>query len=301
LEIPHKFQAEIEYSGTAMAEWLILLLLVPAIVVPVVLLVGFAGCPFNEGAGPGPTIEAVVPISANTIALFWLPSVDAVDIERTNPDNSTTIIPSVPAPPFNDTGLAPSTVYTYRVRAARSQDGWSSGVMGSTLGQLTFQETLSADDDTWADKTLVQRIEAARLTASGTQVKLVLQASSDGDASIDRIYISQPDPTPGADLYDAAADLTAVYDPPIPTPLVIAANTFVSLPAVHYSLDHTQPLLIAFDFSSSAGSGIRYVEPVPPEEATAFSNPGAEAKLRPRSSGYTSEDRIYFIMEIQVG
>jgi hypothetical protein len=35
-----------------MAEWLLLLLLVPAIVVPVVLLVGFAGCSFEHGAAP---------------------------------------------------------------------------------------------------------------------------------------------------------------------------------------------------------------------------------------------------------
>jgi hypothetical protein len=36
-----------------MAEWLLLLLLVPAIVVPVVLLVGFAGCHFEPGSAPG--------------------------------------------------------------------------------------------------------------------------------------------------------------------------------------------------------------------------------------------------------
>jgi hypothetical protein len=35
-----------------MAEWLLLLLLVPAIVVPVVLLVGFAGCSFEKGSSP---------------------------------------------------------------------------------------------------------------------------------------------------------------------------------------------------------------------------------------------------------
>jgi hypothetical protein len=34
----------------AMTEWLVLLLLVPAVVVPVVLLVGFAGCTFH-GSG----------------------------------------------------------------------------------------------------------------------------------------------------------------------------------------------------------------------------------------------------------
>jgi hypothetical protein len=292
-----------------MAEWLILLLLVPAIVGPVVLLVGFAGCPFAQGsAGSGPpTIEAAVGLGANTIALIWFFNDAAAitfDIERTNPDNSTTPIPNVPASPFDDTGLAPSTIYKYRVCANFSdgtQSDWSSSVFGTTLGQLAFQETLSTDEDGWEGWTLVQRIEAIRLTASGTQVKIIVQASSDSDASIDRIYISQPDPAGGADPYDSAADLTAVYDPPIPTPLVVPANTFLNLPAVQYNLDQSQPLLIAFDFSVSPGSGIKYVEPVPAAEATAYYNLGAEAKLRDRSSGYASADRVYFIMEIQVG
>jgi hypothetical protein len=52
-EITAEFQAEVEYTRIAMAEWLILmaewmllLLLVPVIVVPAVLFVGFAGCSF---------------------------------------------------------------------------------------------------------------------------------------------------------------------------------------------------------------------------------------------------------------
>jgi hypothetical protein len=39
-----------------MSEWLILLLIVPAVVVPVVLLVGFAGC--NQVFGLDPTTQA---------------------------------------------------------------------------------------------------------------------------------------------------------------------------------------------------------------------------------------------------
>jgi hypothetical protein len=43
------------HSDLFMAEWLILLLVVTAIVVPVVLLVGFAGCVFTRGSPPAPT------------------------------------------------------------------------------------------------------------------------------------------------------------------------------------------------------------------------------------------------------
>jgi hypothetical protein len=294
-----------DYVRTAMAEWLVLLVLMPAIVVPVALLVGFAGCSARLTLA-SPTIDAAVGTSPTSITLLWTWDYPGskFNIERTNPDNSKTSL-QAPFSPFDDsTDLAPSTSYKYRVQGI-FPDGttgdFSGQVTGTTLPlsfQPTFQETLSADDDTWAGKTLVQQIKA--LTTSGTQVKITLQASSDSDASIDRIYISQPDPTPGANLWDSAADLTPVYDPPIPTPLVIAANTAMTLPPVKYNLDHTQPLLIAFDFRPAPGSGIRYVEPVPPEEATAYSILGAEAKP-PRSSGYAAEERIYFITKIEVG
>ena len=52
-EIPTEFRARKPSTlGPAMAEWFILLLLVPAIVAPVVLLVGFAGCDFQRGSAP---------------------------------------------------------------------------------------------------------------------------------------------------------------------------------------------------------------------------------------------------------
>jgi hypothetical protein len=53
-QITREVRAKVEYTWIAMAEWLILLLLVPAIVVPAVLLVGFAGCSFEHGSSsPG--------------------------------------------------------------------------------------------------------------------------------------------------------------------------------------------------------------------------------------------------------
>jgi hypothetical protein len=61
----------------------------------------------------------------------------------------------------------------------------------------------------------VQRIEPARLSRSGTQVRLTLRASSVGDASIDRVYISQADPA--GEPFDSASDLTEVL---APTPIV---------------------------------------------------------------------------------
>ena len=56
-----------------MTEWLLLLLLVPAIVVPVVLLFGFAGCGF-EGYVPlsAPIIESAIGTSVSSIRLTWM-------------------------------------------------------------------------------------------------------------------------------------------------------------------------------------------------------------------------------------
>ena len=54
-----------------MGEWLILSLLVPAIVVPVVLLAGFAGCSFDpRGALPQLVIESAVGKSVSTLTHF---------------------------------------------------------------------------------------------------------------------------------------------------------------------------------------------------------------------------------------
>jgi hypothetical protein len=50
-----------------MAEWLTLVLLVPAIVVPVVLVFGFAGCGFRAGSTSPPSIDATAGKSFNTI------------------------------------------------------------------------------------------------------------------------------------------------------------------------------------------------------------------------------------------
>jgi hypothetical protein len=129
-------------------------------------------------------------------------------------------------------------------------------------------------------------------------------------ASIDSIYISQPDPA--GKPYDSLAPnpagtgLTKIADS-----LVISVGSGPNPPPyvltpVLYSLDRTQPLLIAFQFSSPPTlSGIRYalVPAPPPPLATAYYFLGAEAALTDRSPGYTPvhEPRLYLIAKIEVG
>jgi hypothetical protein len=184
---------------------------------------------------------------------------------------------------------------------------WSSSVSATTqpqpLFQPTFQETLTSDDDGRQGYTLVQRIEPTRLTTSGTQVIITLQASSTSDVSIDRIYILQPaPPAQGVKPYDSAGfDLTAVSV----APLTVPANTVRTLPPVSYNLDHTQPLLIAFDFPTAPPSGLRYAQLVSAAQAAAYffqyGQQQPEAGLPTRSANYTVLDRIYLIQKIEVG
>jgi hypothetical protein len=221
-----------------MAEWLILLLLVPAIVVPVVLLVGFTGCSFEHGVG----------------------------------------VPS----------------YT------------------------TFAQPLDPDlspyQGDWEDWCLIQRIDAARLSHSGTQVRLTLRASPESGASIDRIYISQgPDPGLG-DPYDSLADLTEIYDRGLggsdTGPFVLPKGEAQSIPfsgMVIYNLDHERPLLIAVDFSAAPPSGIMYVDTdqeLPEEErrVAAYWARGAHARDLDRTVAADQQvrGRLYLIEKIEV-
>jgi hypothetical protein len=293
-----------------MAEWLILLLLVPAIVVPVVLLVGFAGCSFEHGtagtlAPLPPTMLSAIGKSVRVIHLTWTyADPDAgppkwFDVERTKLPELTVAPLFQASSPHDDQGLEPATSYSYRVRAVFSDDpsGWSESVVGTTLSfEETFSETLTGDDDKWEGYCLVQRIEPVRLSRSGTEVKLTLRASSVSDASIDKIYISKP---AGQPKYASASDLTAVTS----TPFVVPANTAVTLPAVNYTLDEGQPLLIAVDFKGGPApppSGIRYTDAVTPQQASAYYKPGSAAAIEDRAD-FTSYPGLYLIEKIEVG
>ena len=162
------------------------------------------------------------------------------------------------------------------------------------------------DSDGWEGRTLVQRIQPIRLFTSGTQVRITLRASSTSDTSIDRIYISQPQPNPTNDPtihpYDSFTDLTQITTTKI---LILQGQSItirdVTLTGIDYKLDNGQPLLIAVDFANSPPSGVAYIETVP-EEATAYWKDGvSETGQYSRSDGYQEEPRIYLIEKIEVG
>jgi hypothetical protein len=137
-------------------------------------------------------------------------------------------------------------------------------------------------------------------------VSVTLRAASVG-ASIDRVYISQGDITPGMDPYDSLAPHSALYDAPS-MPLVIAPFQSVTLPAVDYTLDQTKPVLIAVDFSASAVSGVMFMQLRPEETVGCYKaqtplTPGEEPEARKTDrTGYVATPgNLYLIERIDVG
>lgn len=302
-----------------MTEWLILLLLVPAIVVPVVLLVGFAGCDVVYGLErPTATITAAEGTSGSAITLTWTKDTDddveAFEFDRMKlPERSRDTVRVVPGSKRsyvdNDEGegLMAETTYLYRIRPILSggvEGTWSADepdVSGTTFPfETTFawtaeEQARSRDAAGWQGACLIQRIEASRLSTSGTQIRLTLRASSVGNVLIERIYISRPDPAPGADPYDSDGDPT-VYTSTIQ---LVPANTSKRFDPIKFNLAEDQPLLIAVDFNVASASEIRTVDD--PVGASAYFKTGASGEAANRDrTGFTEVPRSNLIEKIEV-
>src|SRR5215470_19034555 len=181
-----------------MAEWITLLLLAPAILLPVALLVGFAAClTLPPRPEPLPLIDSVTAKDVVTLTVAWETGggSQSFEFQRTNPDGTVTPVNTSSASPFDDPNLDPATTYSYQVRGldGSGEPGeWSPAVSGTTLPVVsTYAKVLTDSSPGWEHFTVVQRIEPAHLSAAGPHVRITLQASPTSDASIDRVYISQ--------------------------------------------------------------------------------------------------------------
>ncbi|QIF04535.1 fibronectin type III domain-containing protein [Roseimicrobium sp. ORNL1] len=296
-------------------EWTLLMLLAAVMVVPVVLLYGYAGCSFNPQSGyfPGVPVDLTVTnVSSGSVSLSWFQSDDAegvtFEVERLRNGDTTPVILPTTGTTFTDTGLLPLTLYRYRVRAvfgALTTD-FTTQVEATTLAlvpQVCFTSTLMTDQPGLEGFCLVQRIEPTRLAAGGTQVFITVRGSTVGNLVIDRVFISQP--AAAGNPYDSSTDLTLVA-----TSVTVPANTPVALPVVAYTLDRTRPLLVCFDISATGGQGnVRFQNPVPAAEATMFFRPAtAEASVadrlpsaaNPGATPYNTSNSIYLIERIEV-
>jgi len=99
-------------------------------------------------APPADTMPPSVPqgltataLSAGSVRLSWQPSTDNVGVAGYEVERNGSVLPgAVPTTEFTDTGLSPSTSYTYRVRAADAagnRSGWSAPATVTTPGSGT--------------------------------------------------------------------------------------------------------------------------------------------------------------------
>ncbi len=285
-----------------MAEWAVLVLVVPAVLIPVVLLIGFAGCYSVELKMQAPIIDSVVGVSLTSIEVAWTPRgpYQTFLIEVTTGGIAVFPLISAPASPFEVQGLETGVVYTFRVQTLimmpDQESEFSEPVTGTT--RLIAFDTVNdvgvpGDQPAAQGFCLVQRIQQTRLLASGTRAWITLRGASLEGAFIDRIFISQP--AAAGDPYDAGPDLTPV----VLTQTFLPANTELTLPPVDYTLDRTRALLIAFDLSPSPPSTARFI-PVQPQDAVAFFQTTVEAALSDRQTGYATADRVYMVTRIEV-
>lgn len=285
-------------------EWLLLAVLIPAIVIPVVLLFGFAGCqlvfPLNDDSPPAPISLVAVP-RRTSVALTWEDQQSNTNttyrVERTE-GQTVPVLLDASTTTFDDTGLSEATNFSYRVLAVvgEQESAFTDPVaVATTSFTPAFAETLTSDGTGLAGDCRIQRIEPARLFKSGSEVRLTIASATTGPLQIDRLFISRV--APQGDPYDAADDLT-----PVAINLSLPANTVMVVEPVLYALDHTQPLLIACDFNATAGMGnVRRRTNVPAAEATLFGrNNTAQADLPDRAADFTTSNQIILVTLIEV-
>jgi hypothetical protein len=303
-------------------EWLTLLLLVPAVVVPVVLLWGFAGCDWvfklDEHEFPEKPVLEATPISVTQIELTWVKAEPDLefDIHRSANGGPFELIASVPDPPFTDPPsfgnpppLEPGVTYNYQVFAIKGDLSEGSDIVSAR--PLAFHFDLAAtgiNDGGFGGDCIVQRIGAALLKNWGTVVAIHVRGATDRDLTIGAIHISRVarpgaagNPTP--DQYDSDVDITLV------TPGVLAPiNTPVRLilPGVYTIAEQLEDLLIAFDISDVAGQG--RIRRAPLTGATAFTRNGSQqAALQDRSPNpgdpgtfNTQGNEVFLLEKIEV-
>ncbi len=217
----------------------------------------------------------------------------------------------------------PASDYLYRAQAVLSNGDtspWSTdapSVLGRTRAlSKTFPALTQIpweDSSGWKRFSLVQRIEAARLSTSGAWVRLTLRGSpiDNNYARLKTISISRAAyPAMGVDLYDSAEKPVLIASDVFLAPNQILPIPAVGLPAINYNLDHAQHLLIAIDFDEVTDSSIAAL-PVPQdwlETVVGYytstdppAPPPDAAMLTDRLPGWTPSAYLYLIEEIEVG
>ena len=240
-------------------EWLVLVLLVPVIVAAVVVLIGFAGCGFENtitGNPIPPTLLSATPFDGQSVELKWTDTNGPVtfEIERTiGVQSPALLIPSLSPPPagephrFVDTfSGAGGTQVSYRVRAVITASGEITG-----FSQRAAVETWSraftsglAQSGTNASvpgRCIVQRLSPGSLSHGGNRVIVTLRGASNADLVVSRATLSNP--ALAGENFDSAK-------PPIDlakTMVTVMGGQTLPLDPTDFNVNVADPLLIAFD------------------------------------------------------
>jgi hypothetical protein len=296
-------------------EWLILLLLVPAIVAPVVLLFGFAGCrqilgfedPILVVAEPRfPRVEFT---GLNQIRFAWdymtpppEPVTFEVEINGTNPPGQT-IESGITDRFFPHTGLQQGQTFLYRVRAVRTSDQQRSiwvpepPLSATTLSFETILETTTNPPSppagvNLAGGTIVQRINGAAITRGGSLVRITLVGLPNQQTVLSAVTISQALPTTAPQPWDSADIPVAVTFGG--TPVNLQNGVPVVSDIISYPVIQGQDLLIAFNVSPASQNVLRRAVTGP----VAYTrNNTAEAATQDRSAGYTTNNNLVYCIE----
>jgi hypothetical protein len=298
-------------------EWLILCLLVPAVVVPVVLLWGFAGCSFQPGVAPPPLTPqnlVATPISVSEISLTWDnpdPGPVQFEVHRAQDGTQFALLATVAGPPFVDptnlptpTPLGQGITFNYQVFAVSTNDpgNRSSGSNVASARPLAFAADLSVTQQIPIpppNYTFVLRISPARLHNSGSQVRLTVRGAPSGNVTINSIYISRA--ALSGNPYDSLPAGNPGGLTQVASAVLLPDDQPKALDFVAYPLDPSQDLLIAFDFTAAAGQAeIRY-DPSP-GVALYFGLTYQEAGVPNRTAGYVAQadPRSYLVTQIEV-
>jgi hypothetical protein len=300
-------------------EWLILLLLVPAVVVPVVGLWGFAGCDFHPTVVPSPPANLhAVAKSDQRIDLNWEqgdPNTISYRIDRA-PDGGTpvTIADNVTVTTFvddnivvNGMGLIPNTTYFYDVRTIVADSSLTDLADPAKANAKTFALAFQIDPalppldhhDT-GNFCYAQRIPAAQLLADGSKLRLQVWGSPAGNVTVHRIYISRVANPGNPNDYQSAGDIKPVLisDLTLPNDQPIFLPDLSNDP-IDYTLDQTMDLIIALDFTATAAQGnSRHVDqPL----VDLHWKPGVQQAAGPRDANYVLQsNRLDFVTKVIV-
>jgi hypothetical protein len=288
-------------------EWLTLLLLIPAIVIPLVVLFGFAGCSFEPGSAPAltapPVLLSAVPGDETTITLEWAnPETRPVAFEIERQPPFATPPPPITTTTFTDRFLSAGGEFAYTVFARRTEDGERS-LPSSTATARTFADVFIVDltsggaaVDFSAD-TLVQRFEPITLSRGGNVINVTMQAAGSAPLVISKVTFSAADPAPTADPFDSE---TQPVESEVAGPFTIDPGTTFST-QTRFVVDPAKPLLVAFDVGAPGNTLIAATS-----GCTAFrkqgtpATPSTEAALKNRTAFTALSNQVAVIPLIKV-